>query len=139
MPDVLAPVRPIFRAFAVAVVPQAASLSEAGWREAEEIVAGAIAQRPAGLQRQLLLFLRILNAAPVVRFGRTLTALDPARRARVLAAFQDSPLLLLRRGFWGWRTLVYMGYYARPEAAAEIGYRAHLRGWTARAPREVAR
>jgi hypothetical protein len=41
-------------------------------------------------------------------------------------------MLLLRRGIWGLRTLAFMAYYERPEAAAEIGYRATARGWEAR-------
>ncbi len=38
----------------------------------------------------------------------------------------------LRRGFWGLRTLALMGYYARPAAAASVGYHADPRGWEAR-------
>jgi hypothetical protein len=30
------------------------------------------------------------------------------------------------------RTLVYMGYYARPAARAEVGYRATTEGWEGR-------
>jgi hypothetical protein len=37
--------------------------------------------------------------------------------------FHDAPLAPLRHGFWGVKTLIFMGYYGRPEAAAEIGYR----------------
>jgi hypothetical protein len=33
---------------------------------------------------------------------------------------------------WGLRTLILMGYYARPAAAAEVGGSAHRRGWAAR-------
>jgi hypothetical protein len=50
----------------------------------------------------------------------------------MLRAVQDSPVLLLRRGFWGLRTMVYLGYYSRAAAAAEIRYRAHVNGWEAR-------
>ena len=64
--------------------------------------------------------------------GRRFSALDVARRTRFLLALQNSPVLLLRRGIWGLRTLVFMGYYGRPEAAALIGYRADARGWEAR-------
>jgi hypothetical protein len=53
----------------------------------------------------------------------------PTRRAKFLEEVERSPLLLVRRGFWGIRTLIMMGYYARPEAKAEIGYRATGRGW----------
>jgi len=68
----------------------------------------------------------------VARFGRPFTSLEPSRRGSFLGAVQDAPWLLVRRGFWGLRTLVFLGYYGRPAAGAEIGYRAHPRGWEAR-------
>jgi hypothetical protein len=129
---VLAPVRATFRAVAVTVVPEAASLDEADWRRLEAIVEGALAARPARLQRQLRLLLRIIRVLPLARWGRTFDALDAERRTRILERLQDAPVFTLRRGFWGLRTLVLMGYYARPEAAAAIGYAANVRGWEAR-------
>jgi hypothetical protein len=128
----LAPVRGTFRAVAQTVVPEASALPPAEWQALEAIVDDALAERPARLRRQLRLLVRLIEALPVLRYGRGFTALDPGRRTAVLRALQDAPLLLLRRGFWGLRTLVLMGYYARPAAAAEIGYRADARGWEAR-------
>ncbi|HEY6109556.1 MAG TPA: hypothetical protein VIV56_11720 [Gemmatimonadales bacterium] len=128
----LTSVRPVLRAIGVTVVPEATRLDEAGWAAIEGTVAAALASRPAALQRQFLLFLRVLEWLPLVRFGRRFTRLDPARRTRVLKSLQDAPLLLVRRGMWGLRTLLLMGYYGRPEARDEIGYRADPRGWTAR-------
>ena len=115
------------------VVPEAARLDEAAWGDAERIIEDALSLRPPALRRQLVIFVRLLDALPRVRYGRPLRALPPALRTRVLRAVERAPLLLLRRGFWGLRTLVFMGYYARPAAAAEIGYRAHPRGWQRRA------
>lgn len=133
MPDpVLAPVRREFRALAAAIVPAATALDDAGWAELEAIVERALAARPAKLRRQLALFVRLLTVAPLLRHGRRFPALDPASQARFLGAMERAPLLLLRRGFWGLRTLVFMGYYGRPAAAATIGYRADARGWDAR-------
>src|SRR5439155_23487403 len=77
-------------------------------------------------------FLELLEWLPLFRYGRRLSRLDPARRARFLDLVQRAPVLLLRRGCWGVRTLVLMGYYGRPGAAADIGYRADARGWEAR-------
>src|SRR2546425_5889559 len=108
---------PAFRAIAVTVVPEAARLERAQWDEFEAIVAHAVAARPPGLRRQLLLLLHLLEWLPLLRHGRRLSRLDPARRARLLHRWQTAPLLLLRRGVWGVRTLVLMGYYGRPEAA----------------------
>jgi hypothetical protein len=124
--------RPTFRALATTVVPEAAQLAAHEWSELEAIIEQAVADRPARVQRQLALFLRALNAFARMRTARSFHKLEDAARARVLAALQDSPVLLLRRGMWGIRTLVLMGYYARPSAGHEIGYRADVRGWEAR-------
>jgi hypothetical protein len=125
-------VRRTVRAVAATVVPDAARLTDPEWGEWERIVEQAVAMRPPAMRRQLGVFIRLVNLLPILRFGRPFTALDARRRERVLHWLEDNPLLLLRRGFWGVRTLVYMGYYARPDAMGEIGYRAALRGWEAR-------
>lgn len=125
-------VRPIFRALAATFVPEAAALDERGWADADAIVERFLATRPAAVRRQLALLLRLLDLLPLLRYGRRFTALDGARRRRVLERLQDAPVLLLRRGIWSVRTLAFMGYYARAEAWREIGYRADARGWEAR-------
>ena len=124
--------REAFRAVAETVVPEAARLDPAEWNDVERIVTRAIAARPGRLQRQLAMLLRFLEWIPLFRYGRRFSRLDPARRARFLDSLQTSRLLLARRGIWGLRTLVLMGYYGRPRAAAAIGYRADPRGWEAR-------
>jgi len=130
--SVLAAVRPAFRAIAATVIPEAATLDADGWMQGERIVEQALALRPPRLQRQLVTLIRAIEWLPLLRYGRRFTGLDPRRRALVLDALQNAPLLLLRRGFWGLRTLALMGYYARPADAASIGYRADPRGWEAR-------
>lgn len=127
-PEELAPVRDVFRAVASTAVPRARELDEADWNRLEAIVEDALAARPPAMRRQLRLLLRALQWLPVLRWGRPYTALSADARRRVLSAMQDAPILLLRRGFWGLRTLAFMGFYGREEAYREIGYRAHLRG-----------
>jgi len=124
--------RGVLRAVATCVVPEAGRLDATQWGELEAIVARAVAARPRAVQRQLALFLTLLEWLPLLRYGRRLSRLDAAPRARVLDLLQRAPMLLLRRGFWGVRTLILMGYYGRPAAAAAIGYRADARGWEAR-------
>jgi hypothetical protein len=128
----MASVREILRAVGTAVVPEATQLDDAGWAAVEDTVAAALGSRPAALQRQFLLFLRIVEWLPALRYGRRFTRLDPPRRTQFLAGLQDAPLLLIRRGMWGLRTLLLMGYYGRAEAGREIGYRGDPRGWDAR-------
>jgi len=124
-------VRSVFRAVAATVVPEAVRLDEKGWLELEQIIGGALEARPPGLRRQLTLFLSVLDVLPIFRYGRTFRGLDPSRRDSFLLGIQDAPLLLFRRGFWGLRTLVFMGYYGREEGRSETGYRADPRGWEA--------
>jgi hypothetical protein len=129
---VLASVRPILRAIGATVIPEAANLDDAGWRAVERIITDALAPRPTALQRQVLLFVRLIQWAPVLRHGRRFTRLDLKDQSRFLTALENAPLLVLRRGFWGLRTLLLMGYYGRLGAAREIGYRASTGGWAAR-------
>ena len=129
----LASIRPVLRVIGVTVVPEAAQLDEQEWVALEEIVRGALVSRPRTLQRQFVLLVRGIQWLAVLRYGRRFTALDPRRREQFLNQLQNAPLLIVRRGIWGLRTLLLMGYYGRPAAARAIGYRADPRGWKARA------
>lgn len=128
---VLAPVRAVFRAVLVTVVPEAKQLDAPGWRALEELVEDALEIRPPALRGQLQLFLRGIQWLPVVRYGRTFVALGDEQRGRVLRHLQDHPVERIRCGFWGLRTLAFLGYYGRPEGAHAIGYRPDPRGWEA--------
>ncbi|HTR21388.1 MAG TPA: hypothetical protein VMH88_11100 [Gemmatimonadales bacterium] len=125
-------VRPAFRAIGATIVPEASAMDERAWSDLEQVVEDALATRPLRMRRQLVLLIRVVQILPVIRYGRPFTGLDPERRTRLLDALQNAPVLLLRRGIWGLRTLVLMGYYGRPAAWPEIGYRGAARGWEAR-------
>ena len=124
--------RGVFRALATSVVPEASQLDAAQWDEVEDIVDRALAARGPTVRCQLTLYIALLEWLPLLRYGRRFSQLDAGRRTRWLGRLQGAPVLLLRRGFWGLRTLVLMGYYGRPGAATAIGYGADLRGWEAR-------
>jgi len=123
--------RDILRAIATTVVPEAKALTETEWEDLERIVTSALSKRPPAMVRQVMLFLRTVQQLPLLRYGARFTSLDDARRTQVLNWLQDNPIFLLRKGMWGLRTLILMGYYARPAAADRIGYRASARGWQA--------
>ena len=128
---VLSPVRPVFRAVAATVVPEAQQLNEPSWGELEELVEQALRDRPAALVKQLRFFLRAIQWLPVFRYGQTFTSLSPAQRLRILSYLQDHPVEHIRCGLWGLRTLVFLGYYGRPGGAQATGYCADPRGWEA--------
>lgn len=117
---------------ATAVLPEMSELSGGGWARAEEIIETALADRPPAMRRQLRIFLRVLNWMPFPLYLRTFRGLDRRRRILFLKTLESAPILKLRQGFWGLRTLVFMGYYGQPENYDAIGYRAHPRGRRAR-------
>lgn len=123
---------PAFRAAAVAFVPALAGAEASVWSRLESTVDAALASRPAAVRRQLGVFLRLLDLLSLLRHGRRLGSLDLPRRLVLLHRLERGPLLLLRRGVWGLRTLVFMGYYTQPEVIGAIGYRASPAGWAAR-------
>lgn len=129
--SVLAPVRAVFRAVVVTVVPEAKQLEKSGWLALEALVDDALEFRPPSLRGQLQLFLRAIEWLPVVRYGRAFTRLGDEQRSRILRYLQDHPVERIRCGFWGLRTLAFLGYYGRPDGAQAIGYRPEARGWGA--------
>ncbi len=131
-PPALAAFRPLVRAIACTVVPEAAAMDKNAWSAFDALMDAALSDRPSALQRRLQLFLRAIDWLPMFRYGRRFTSLQPAQRARFLSGLENHSMQLIRSGFWGLRTLVLLGYYGRPEAAAAIGYAADPRGWEAR-------
>jgi hypothetical protein len=121
-----------FTSIAEAVVPETRAMSAEQWREFADVIEAALARRPPAMRRQLALFLKILNLLALLRHRRPLNALSLEQRTAFLSGIENSRLLLFRRGFWGIRTLVFMGYYARPGCAATLGYAAAARGWELR-------
>lgn len=113
-------------------IPETASAEPAAWDRLETIVEQALTQRPPRLRRQIVLFIRLLDLLSLTRYRARLASLDPERRTRLLEALSASPLLLIRRGVWGLRTLVQMGWYTQPEVQQQIGYHASPAGWDAR-------
>jgi len=84
------------------------------------------------MTRQLELFLRVVDALSSLRYRRSLGDSSLDQRVRLLHSLERAPLLLIRRGVWGLRTLVFMGHYTQPSVVDRIGYRARAAGWDAR-------
>ncbi len=128
----LAPVRRQFRALALAFVPETGSLPPEGWMALEQVVEDALRARPRSLRRQALLLIHLIDWCAILRFGRGVGRLEANHTSRLLRTLESAPVLLLRRGIWGLRTLIQMGYYTQPSIQRAIGYRGHSAGWEAR-------
>jgi hypothetical protein len=112
----------MIEAVARRVVPEVAELDRSGTTRFFEIIDRLLATRPAPVRRQLAGFLGLIHWLPVLRYGRPYEALPPARQDAVLRWLQECPIGLLQKGFWGLKTIIFMGYYGQPEIAQQIGY-----------------
>ncbi len=128
----LSAVRPVFRAVVETVAPRARSFDSEAWSRGEGLVGRLVAARPAAIRRQLILFLRILDLLPVLRWGRRFSSLSPERRLAVLRRLERAPSLAVRRGVWGVRTLAWMAVYGQAPVQEAVGYRPSPAGWSAR-------
>ena len=124
---------PAFRAFAQCFIPETARATEPEWRDLEGVVRNALAARPPKIRRQIAFFVRLIDLAARARHRQRFAALDHPRARALLEGFAASRVLLLRRGVWGLRTLVMMGWYTNPSVIEALGYRASPAGWEARA------
>jgi hypothetical protein len=112
----------LLRQLAVRIVPESARLDDAQLKAFRDIVAQALGARPEGVRRQFGVLLKVLRWAPALRYGAPFERLSPEHQDAALHWFENAPVAALRKGFWGLKAMVFMGYYGRPEAARSVGY-----------------
>ena len=110
------------RVLAARIVPETTELDTSGMSRFFGIVDGALQDRPESVRRQFATFLGVLRWAPAARFGRPFEKLLDTQQDAVLRWFEDCPVGPLRKGFWGLKAMVFMGYYGQPETNELIGY-----------------
>ena len=113
---------------AARIVPETTELDAAGLSRFFGIIDEALQDRPASVRRQFATFLGVMRWAPLARYGSPLDKLRAARQDAVLRWFEDCPVSLLRKGFWGVKAMVFMGYYGQPETNELVDYAPDLDG-----------
>jgi len=113
---------------AARIVPETTELDAAGLSRFFGIIDGALQDRPATVRRQFATFLGVLRWVPAARFGRPFEQLRSECQDAVLRWFEDCPVSILRKGFWGLKAMIFMGYYGQPETNELVGYAPDLDG-----------
>lgn len=116
------PEQRFLEAAAAIIIPAYRDLDSSGRARFFKIIEAALADRPLAMRRQFKIFLRLLTWLPVVRFGRPFHRLQTPLQERFFRSMQEAPMTALRQGFWGLKTIVFMGYYCQQEVAKGIGY-----------------
>lgn len=109
-------------ALARRVVPESEGMDPQAQSKFLSIIETALASRPSAMRRQVGLFLAILRWLPALRYGVPLDRLTSDRQDAALRWFQGFPVALVRKGFWGIKAMIFMGYYGRPEVGEQLHY-----------------
>src|SRR5262249_38425099 len=112
-----------FESLQRALVPRSARFTPSERAASRELVDQFLARQPEKTRRKLALFLVVIDVLSLLRGLRPFRRLPAPRQARLLAWLFDSPVGLLRKGFWGLNTLARLGVYGQTAIYPEIAYR----------------
>jgi len=115
-------------ALAHRIVPETSKLGEDEKCELLHVVDDALAARGPSIRIQMIIFLEIIRWSPFFRFGKPLEKLTTEVQDELLAEFQNSLIPRVRTGFWGLKTLIFMGYYGNCKRWGQIHYTPVLNG-----------
>ena len=109
------------------VAPGVADLDTRGKKRFRMIIRLMLLRR-SGMERfQVRLFLLVLRWLPAPVFFRPFERIPSSAQTWILLRFENAPIKLFRAGFWGLKTLIFMGYYGQLEIAAKVHYEPDLR------------
>jgi len=90
-------------------------------RDAAAFVTSQIRAMPSVLRLPVVLAVLVLDALPLVRYGRRFRGLDRARQEAALARWSANPLGPLRDVLKLLRSLALLAYFDHPLVAARLG------------------
>lgn len=120
--------RAALKAAAVVMVPPSEDLAPAAWDAYFAIIGETLVGQSFALRAQIALFLAAVRWLPLLRYGAPFERLSRPQQERFLHWLEAHPVRLIRTGFWGLKTLVYMGYYGRRDVWPRLHYAPLLEG-----------
>lgn len=110
------------------IVPEVGDLDLEGRTRFFRTIDEALGARAPRVRHQFGSLLGVIRWLPLLRWGVSFERLSPIRQERTLRWLMRCPFRTLRQGFWGLRTMVFMGYYGQPENWGAIGYKPRFDG-----------
>lgn len=112
-----------FEAIQRCLVPRSRGFDDARRRVSAELINGVLAYKSGLIRCKIALFLLLIDLCALVTGGRCFASLNEERQNQVMCRLFDSPVALLRKGFWGINTLAKMGVYGQECLYEELGYK----------------
>lgn len=105
------------------LVPRSKTFNSAEAQASKDIINQLLANQDAKATRKLFIFLVLIDLISLCRYAKRFCRLSSKQQTSISQALFDSPISLLRKGFWGLNTLSRLGVYGQPGLHEEIGYR----------------
>lgn len=105
------------------LAPRSQGFTDTQRQTSLELINDFFRKKPSGIRVKLNLFLHLIQITALLTRGKKFKNLLPTQQVHVLTLFFDSPLSLLRKGFWGLNALAKMGVYGQPSVYENIGYK----------------
>lgn len=119
---------PVLLSIARRIVPDLASFNPKEESDFLTEVEQSLAVRAKSMRKQFALFLFVIRWIPLLRWGKTFDRLPAEKQDSILKWLQNSSPSLIRKGFWGLKVLVYLGFYGNPDRWSSLGYAPSFRG-----------
>ena len=118
-----------FEAIQHCIAPRSLRFTPEQRRESIRLVNRLLAEKPPDVHKKLSLFIKVIDLLSILRGLRPFAKLSEKKQTKVLNFFFDSPVPLLRKGFWGLSTLAKLGTYGQNSLYKEIGYQKRPLDW----------
>ena len=111
-----------FTAIQHCLVPRSKTFSPSELENSNAIINRLLVDQDNDAKRKLSLFLWVIDLISFCRYGATFRKLNSKQQTSISHSLFDSPISLLRKGFWGLNTLSRLGVYGQKGLHDEIGY-----------------
>ncbi len=112
-----------FEALQHRLVPRSQRFDAQQQQRSIELANTLTGNMPAAKRRKLGVFLILIDVVSFFVGFRPFRKLSGAKQLTVLGWLFDSPVGLLRKGFWGLNSIAKLSVYGQPSLYDEIGYR----------------
>ena len=107
------------------LVPRSIAFTQEERERSRALVNGLLSSQPVTIVAKIRLFMILIEVFSLITQTKAFDRLAQEDKKKVLQAFFESPVPLLRKGFWGLNTLARLGVYGQASLHQELGY--HLR------------
>jgi len=112
-----------FEALQKFLVPRTKKFNLEQSKQSQILIEQMLQEKSVALRLQFFLFLFVIDIFSFFLGLHTFKNLSEEKQKKVIQCFFDSPIGILRKGFWGLNTLAKMGVYGQESLYDDIGYK----------------